>query len=277
MTEPAEIKTETWLSCKKAALGETKKKLESYRFLFTELVKRDFKKKYKRTALGMLWSILSPLLNVLVLLMVFKNFFGRTEPHFIIYIFSGTLVMSFYTECTQGCMRALMANAAIFTKINVPKALFLLSKSVQSFINFGLTLAVYFVFCVCDHITFGVHCFAVLYPICMLLVFSIGVGMVLSALFVFFRDIEYLYGIFLLLLNYISAIFYPVSIIPEEFRNLFYLNPVYVFIYYFRVVMIDCAIPPLWLHLLLAAYSILAIVFGCMVYKRFNHEFLYYV
>ena len=277
MSETSEIKTESFLTVKKAELKALRQKLESHRFLFSELVKRDFKKKYKRTALGMLWSILSPLLNVLVLLMVFKNFFGRTEPHFIIYIFSGTLVMSFYTECTQGCMRALMANAAIFTKINVPKSLFLLSKSVQSYINFGLTLVVYFIFCICDHITFGVHCFALFYPIIMLLIFNIGIGMLLSALFVFFRDIEYLYGIFLLLLNYISAIFYPVSIIPEEYRNLFYLNPVYVFINYFRIVMIECAVPPLWLHLLLAAYSVLAIVFGCMVYKRFNHEFLYYV
>ena len=252
-------------------------KLESYQFLFSELVKRDFKKKYKRTVLGMLWSILSPLLNVLVLLLVFKNIFGREDAHFIIYIFSGTLVMSFYTECTNGCMRALMANASIFTKINVPKSLFLLSKSVQSYINFGLTLLVYFVFCLFDGIIFGAHVFSLIYPIVMLLVFNLGVGMLLSALFVFFRDIEYLYGIFLLLLNYVSAIFYPITIVPKETRWMFYLNPVYVFIRYFRVVMIECKVPAIELHALILFDTLVALALGCWIYKKYNHEFLYYV
>lgn len=253
------------------------KKLESYKFLFSELVKRDFKKKYKRTVLGMLWSIISPLLNVLVLLMIFKNIFGNNRPHFIIYIFSGTLVMSFYTECTQGCMRSLMANAPIFTKINVPKSLFLISKSVQAYINFGLTLLVYFVFCLCDGLTFGLHTLSLIYPIVMLLLFNIGVGLTLSALFVFFRDIEYLYSIFLLLLNYISAIFYPVDIVPEKYQQLFYLNPVYVFIKYFRIVMIEGYAPSLTIHLIILFDTVLILSIGFFIYKKFNHEFLYYV
>ncbi len=250
---------------------------ESYGFLFSELVKRDFKKKYKRTVLGMLWSILSPLLNVLILMMIFTNIFGRKEPHFIIYIFSGTLVMSFYTECTQGCMRALMANAAIFTKINVPKSLFLFSKSIQSFINFGLTLLLYFLFCLFDGLVIKSMAVILVYPIAMLLLYSVGIGMLLAALFVFFRDIEYLYGIFLLLLNYVSAIFYPVTIVPEQYSNLFYINPIYVFIRYFRVVMIDGAVPPLWLHGLIFIYTALALALGFGVFKKYDHEFLYYV
>ncbi|MCH5197669.1 MAG: ABC transporter permease [Oscillospiraceae bacterium] len=253
------------------------KKLESYQFLFSELVKRDFKKKYKRTILGMLWSILSPLINVLVLLMIFKHIFGRTEPHFIIYIFSGTLVMNFYSECTQGCMRALMANASIFTKINVPKSLFLLSKSVQSYINFGLTLLIYFAFCLFDGIVFGAHVLSLIYPIVMLLIFNIGVGMLLSAMFVFFRDIEYLYSIFLMLLTYISAIFYPVTIVPEKSQMFFYANPVYVFIKYFRIVMINGYVPSIWIHLLILVYTAVVLLIGCLVYKKYNHEFLYYV
>ncbi|MBQ7637851.1 MAG: ABC transporter permease [Clostridia bacterium] len=253
------------------------KKLESYQFLFSELVKRDFKKKYKRTVLGMLWSILSPLLSVLVLMMVFSNIFGRHEPHFIIYIFSGTLVMNFYSECTQGCMRALMANASIFTKINVPKSLFLLSKSVQSYINFALTLAVYFVFCLFDGIVFGMHAVSLIYPCVMLLIYNLGVGMLLSAMFVFFRDIEYLYSIFLMLLNYVSAIFYPISIVPENAQKYFFINPVYVFIRYFRIVMIEGSVPPLWIHLLILGYTAVALLAGCLVYKKYNHEFLYYV
>ncbi len=252
-------------------------KIKKYRFLFEELVKRDFKKKYKRTVLGVLWSVLAPLLNVLVLMLVFVNFFGKSQEHFIIYIFCGTMCMSFYTETTQGCMRALMANAAIFTKINVPKVLFLLSKAFQSFINFLLTFAVFLVFCAGDGIRFGWHMLAMLYPITWLLVLSFGVGMILSALYVFFRDVEYLYGIFLTLLGYVSAVFYPVTMLPEQWRFLFYGNPLYVYITYFRTVTIDGAVPSVMLHLLCAAYALLFLIIGFAIYKKCNHEFLYYV
>jgi ABC-2 type transport system permease protein len=95
-------------------------------FLFSELVKRDFKKKYKRTYLGMLWSVLSPLLTLLVMSLVFTNFFGRTTPHYTIYLFCGNIVFSFFSDATNGGMGSLMSNSAIFTKINVPKYLFLL-------------------------------------------------------------------------------------------------------------------------------------------------------
>lgn len=251
--------------------------MKRYRFLFEELVKRDFKKKYKRTILGMLWSVLAPLLNVLVLMLVFVNFFGRNQDHFIIYIFCGTMVMSFYTETTQGCMRALMANASIFTKINVPKYLFLLSKAFQAFINFLLTLVVFFAFCVGDGITFGWHMFAMLYPMLWLLILSFGVGMILSAMYVFFRDVEYLYSIFLTLLNYVSAIFYPTTMLPEQWRFLFYCNPVFVYIDYFRTVFIYSEIPSLLIHVLCAAYALVLLGIGCLIYKKCNHEFLYYV
>lgn len=252
-------------------------KLKSYKFLFSELVKRDFKKKYKRTVLGMIWSVLSPLLNVLVLVMIFVHLFGRTQPHYNIYIFSGTLVMNFYSESTRESMKALMANASIFTKVNVPKSLFILSKSIQTFINFGLTLIIYFVFCIFEGLPFGLHTLSLIYPIFTLLLFNLGVGLTLSALFVFFRDIEYLYSIFLMLLHYVSALFYPVTIVPEEYRNLFYLNPLYTHIKYFREVMIDGIIPSAKMHLLLAGYAIAALLIGFLIYRKYNHEFLYYV
>lgn len=251
-------------------------KIKRYRFLFEELVKRDFKKKYKRTVLGVMWSILAPLLNVLVLMLVFVNIFGRSQEHFIIYIFCGTLIMSFYTETTNGCMRALMANASIFTKINVPKYLFLMSKALQAFINFLLTMIIFVVFCIFDKITFGFHMLSLIYPMIMVLIFSFGVGMILSAMYVFFRDVEYLYGIFLTLLNYVSAIFYPTSILGE-FEKVLYVNPVYAYIAYFRTVVISGVVPSVYLHILCAAYAFVALAIGCLIYKKCNHEFLYYV
>ena len=162
-------------------------RLKKYQFLFEELVKRDFKKKYKRTVLGMAWSVISPLLTLLVLKLVFTQFFGRTMQHYTIYLFCGNLVFAYFNESTSQGMTSLMSNASIFTKVNVPKYLFLLSKNTQTLINFGLSLCVFFMFCLFDRILFTWKFILLLYPICLLVLFNIGVGLVLSALFVFFR------------------------------------------------------------------------------------------
>ena len=253
------------------------KKLKKNQFMLEELIKRDFKQKYKRTILGMLWSVLNPLLTLLVMRLVFTNFFGRDVPFYTTYIFAGNLMFSYFKEQTNGGMQSLMANASIFTKINVPKYLFLLSKSVSAMINFGLTLLVFFVFAFIDRVPFHWTSFAIIYPIVTLTVFNLGVGMILSAFFVFFRDIGYIYDIFTLLLMYLSAIFYQVDRFPERVQRLFLLNPVYCAIKYVRVVVIDGNLPSLSYHLLLLLYASLAIAVGAIIYKKFNHKFLYYV
>ena len=252
-------------------------KLMRNQFLFEELVKRDFKKKYKRTVLGMVWSVLSSLLTLLVMKLVFTQFFGRTTPHFTIYLFCGNLVFSYFSESTSQGMASLMGNASIFTKVNVPKYLFLFSKNVQTLINFGLSLCVFFVFCVLDQITFTWKFILLLYPIACLVLFNIGVGLVLSALFVFFRDIQYLWSVFTMLLMYMSAIFYTIDNYSPMVQNLFLLNPVYLFIRYFRKIVIEATIPTVWFHLLMAADVAIVLGLGCWMYKKYNTRFLYYV
>ena len=252
-------------------------KLKQYQFLFEELVKRDFKKKYKRTVLGMAWSILSPLLMLLVMKLVFTQFFGRNMEHYTTYLFCGNLVFSYFGESTGQGMQSLMGNAGIFTKVNVPKYLFLFSKNVQALINFGLTLIVFFLFCILDGITFTWKFLLLLYPICTLLLFNIGVGLILSALFVFFRDIQYLWSVFTQLLMYLSAIFYTIDQYPYTVQCLFLLNPVYLHIRYFRKIVIDGEIPTIWFHLLMLAYVAVVLGISCWMYKKYNTRFLYYV
>lgn len=252
-------------------------KIKKYQFLFEELVKRDFKKKYKRTVLGMVWSVLSPLLTLLVMRMVFTQFFGENTPHYTTYLFCGNLIFSCFNEGTGQGMTSLLDNADIFSKVNVPKYLFLMSKNVQTLINFGLTLCVFFAFCILDHVTFTWKFICLLYPIMMLLLFNIGVGLVLSALFVFFRDIQYLWGVFTMLLMYMSAIFYTIDGYSYTVQCIFLLNPVYLFIRYFRKIVIEATIPTVWFHLLMLADVIIVLGLGCWMYKKYNHKFLYYV
>ncbi len=252
-------------------------KLKKHQFLFEELVKRDFKKKYKRTVLGMAWSVLSPLLTLLVMSLVFTQFFGRNMLHYTTYLFCGNLIFSYFNEATSQGMSSLMGNAGIFSKVNVPKYLFLFSKNVQTLINFGLTLIVFFVFCILDNITFTWKIILLLYPIALLVLFNIGVGLILSALYVFFRDIQYLWSVFTQLLMYMSAIFYTIDGYSQTVQNIFLLNPVYLFIRYFRKIVIEATIPTPAFHLLMLADVVIVLGLGCFMYKKYNHRFLYYV
>ena len=253
------------------------KRLGEQRFLFTELVKRDFKKKYKRTYLGMLWSIFSPLLTLLVMRIVFTSFFGRDMEHYTTYLFCGNIIYSFFSEATNGGMSSLLSNAQIFTKVNIPKYLFLFSRNISSLINFGLTFAVFLLFCIIDGISLTLLFLMLFIPIVCLVIFNLGVGLILSALFVFFRDVQYLWSVFTMLLMYMSAIFYTVDGYSPEVRALFHLNPVFVYIKYFRCIVLESRIPGAIMHILTLGYALLFFGIGALIYKKCNHKFLYYV
>ena len=251
--------------------------IRNHRFLLEELIKRDFKKKYKGAVLGMAWSVLHPLLILLIMRVVFTHFFGGSIEHYTTYLFCGTIVFTFFSEATSEGMLALVGNADIFTKVNIPKYLFLLAKNTQTMLNFAMTLAVFFVLCILDGVVFTPLFFALIIPVVLLLFFNLGMGLILSALYVFFRDMRYLWMIFTQLLMYVSAMFYSIDTFPPFAQNLFMLNPVYLFIRYFRKIVLEGVFPSLWLHLLILLYTALALAIGALIYKKFDTEFLYYV
>lgn len=252
-------------------------KLKSNKFLFEELVKRDFKAKYKRTVLGMIWSVLSPLLMLLVMALIFGNFFGNSTEHYMIYLFSGQIIFNYFIESTNEGMGSLVSNANIFTKINVPKYLFLLSKNVSAIINFGLILVIYFVFVFFYDISFTWKFICLIYPVVCLISINLGIGLILSALYVFFKDTQYLYRLFTQVVMYGSAIFYNINSLSEPIQALFYLNPIFVCIDYFRSIVINSTIPSVYVHCILAFYAIALLLIGLFIYKKYNYRFLYYV
>ena len=138
-------------------------------------------------------------------------------------------------------------------------------------------MVVFFIFCILDHITFTPKMFLLLYPTACLLIMNIGIGMILSALYVFFRDMTYLYQVFLTLLTYMSAIFYNIDTWPVHKQRMFLLNPVYVVIKYFRLIVIDMKIPSLAYHGLCLFYAVLFFLIGSIIYKKYNHQFIYYL
>jgi len=249
---------------------------KQYKFVFTELVKRDFKKKYKRSVLGVLWSMLAPLFTLLVINFVFSHVFGRTQEYYTIYLFSGWLIFQYYNEATNGAMNSLMANSSIFSKVKVPKYMFLFSRVASSSINFFLTLVVYFIFVIAYGLPITWKFITLLYPIACMFIMILGVGLILSALFVFFRDVQYLYGVFTTALMYATPIFYTADIMGDK-AWIFFINPLYYYATYFRSVVIYGVIPELWFHGAMLAISLILFGIGCWMYKKYNYKFLYYV
>ena len=197
--------------------------------------------------------------------------------HFIIYVFAGKLVYQFFRDSTSGGMQALSANSGIITKTNAPKYLFLLSRNVSGLINFLLTLVIFFIFVAFDSIAFHPRFFLLIYPVMTLLVFNIGVGLFLSALFVFFKDTQYLYDIFAMMLMWLSAIFYPIYTFSPAVQRLFLLNPIFAHIHYFRLVVLYGTVPSINVHLICALYALTALAAGCWIYKRYNYRFIFHL
>ena len=252
-------------------------KLRRYKFLLVELVKRDFKHKYKGTVLGVGWSLLSPLLTLLVMKLVFTQFFGRNAPHYTTYLFVGILVFGFFSESSKGGMTALVGNSGIFTKVNVPKYIFLLSKNAQTVVNFALTLLVFFVFCLIDDINFTWRFILMIYPIVTLTLFNIGLGLILSALYMFFRDMQHIWSVATRLIMYGSAIFYMTDRFSPDMMVVFRCNPVYDHIAFIRKIVLTNTTPEPWEFALLAGFAAVILLIGGLLYKRYNTEFLYYV
>ncbi|MCL1997226.1 MAG: ABC transporter permease [Turicibacter sp.] len=250
---------------------------KKYNFLFEELVKRDFKKKYKRTIFGVIWSMLGPLLQIMVMSLVFLNFFGRDMPHFVVFIFCGKMLFQFFKESTSSGMQSLMSNKNLITKMKIPKYIFLIARNITSLTNFILLLVVFILFALIDGVTFHPRFLLLIYPIVTLTVFNIGVGLVLSALFIFFKDIQYLYDIFTMLVMWMSAIFYSIETFSITAQRLFLLNPIFTHIHYFRLIVLHGVIPAWHIQLLCAAYALTALGVGAWFYKKYNYRFVYYM
>lgn len=258
------------------SIKRTRVSMKENAFLFQQLISRDFMRRYRRSVLGIVWSLLSPLMQLAVMMFVFSRFFGAGMDHYTIYLFAGNITWGFFNESTTQGMFSLMSNAGVLSKINVPKYLFLLSQNVSATLNYVITIVIFFLFCIIDGVTFTPKMLMLWYPFVCLVIMCVGIGMVLSALFVFFSDIQYLYGIFLTLLSYVSAIFYSIDGFSPLIQRLFLLNPLYANINYWRIVVLHGQIPSLAYHGLLAFYAALFLGIGAYFYKHFNHRFVYY-
>lgn len=258
-----------------------------YKFLMSQLILRDFKVKYKRSVLGVVWSLLYPILMMAVMALVFSNMFRFQVDgvSYLVYLLTGIVIYSYFSEASNLAMTSVVHNFTLINKVYIPKYIFPLAKCLFVGINFLLTLIPWFLIIILTHFGLGnfpaapINIYYLILPfifLCLLL-FTVGMGFFLSCTSVFLRDIFYIYGIILTIWQYFTPVFYSIEIIPQHLQFLFEFNPIYQFLNAARTIVLYGQCPTALNLILCAGYALIAMTIGCIVFKKNQDKFIYYI
>jgi len=257
-----------------------------YKFLLYQLISRDFKVKYKRSVLGVLWSLLQPILMMAVMATVFSQMFKFSVPgvNYLVYLMTGIIMFNYFSEATNNAMTSVVMNFTLINKVYIPKYIFPIAKCLFVGINFLLTLIPWLGIIILSHFGLGNYAcpfsiWYILLPYIFLcfLMFTVGIGMLVSCVSVFLRDVFYIYGIVLIIWNYLTPVFYSIEIIPPSIRTYFKLNPLYIFLTGVRSIVLFGQRPSLTQLGLMGLIGGTVLLLGLYVFKKKQDKFIYYV
>ncbi len=245
-----------------------------YRFLLVELVKKDIKLKYRRSYLGILWTLLEPLLTTAVLTLVFGKLLGKGGRTYPVYILTGRLLYTYFANSTKAGMKSIRKNSGMIKKVYVPKYIYPFSTVLSNYVIFLISLIILFLAAIVFNITPTWHLFQAIFPLFLLLVLAMGVGMILATMAVFFRDLEYLWSVVLMLIMYTSSIFYHVEDLNLGNRIwIFKMNPLYLIIVNFRNTVFGRPMDMKALGLA-AVYSFGSLLIGILFFYKKQDKFI---
>lgn len=252
--------------------------ISRFRHLFFMMVKRDFVTRYRRSVLGVLWSVLNPLLTMLVLTMVFSQIFRwDVGGNFPIYLLSGQLIFMFFSESTNQAMSSIVGNGAVIKKVYVPKFIFPAARVASSVVNMLFTFVAFLIVFVVTGESFNWTMLLVFLPMTYTFVFALGVGMLLSSLIVFFRDIGYVYGVGITLWMFLTPIMYPVEILPVRIYHLIHFNPMFHYVGYFRDLALHGTLPGLWANIICIGFALTALCAGIYAIMSQQDKYILYL
>lgn len=251
--------------------------LVKYRFLLEDMVTRDIKLKYRRSVIGFLWSILNPLLMMVVITAVFQNLFRFEIDNFAVYYLTGWVVFNFVTEATSGAMTSIINASALIRKVYIPKYIFPMQKCVFSFVNMLFSLVALLVVMLVLRVEFTWNILLIPVPLILALIFSVGLGMILSTVAVFFRDMIHLYGIFTMVWMYLTPIIYPEEILVGVMQTIMKLNPLYYYVDYFRQLTLYGNMPGVKELLVMCGCSAISLLLGIAVFKKKQDRFILFI
>ena len=253
--------------------------LKKFRFLFWELVKKDIKLKYRSSVLGVFWTLLEPLLTMIVLTLVFSNLLGKGDDNFPVYILCGRLLYSFFSNGTKVALKSVRKHGSMIGKVYVPKYMYPLSAVVSNYIMFIISLVVLAGVMIFEQVKITVYLLQAFIPMIIILIMTMGVGLILATFDVFFRDLEYIWNVVTMLIMYTCAIFYKVDNLKTAANEMiFKCNPLYSVISMFRDAVFGRSIMDnsynLWFSL---CFSLGVFLVGILVFWRKQDKFILYV
>ncbi|MBN1072378.1 ABC transporter permease [Clostridium botulinum] len=250
---------------------------KNYKDLLWEFVKKDIKLKYRNSVLGIIWSMLNPLLIMIVLTFIFSNLFKNKIPNFPVYCLSGKLVYDFFSQATNQSMNSITGKSSLIKKIYVPKYLYPLSRVISSFIIFLISLIPLIIIMFVMKVQVTRMILFIFYPLICLFFIALGIGLILSTINVFFRDMEHLYSVILIVIMYSSAIFYSPDIINAKYVDILNLNPIFPVIKVFRDCVLYGKITSVQSWGLCFIYVLIAFIFGVIVFYKKQDKFILYI
>ncbi len=266
-----------YLSGRREYLFSTASAMQKYRFLIGQLVSRDFKVRYKRSVLGIFWSFLNPLLMMIVQYLVFSQLFRSDIDNYPVYLLSGLVVFNFFTEGVNQALTSVVGNAALISKVYMPKYVYPVTRVLSSGINLLMSLIPLMLAAALTREPFTKAYLMLPYFLLCLVGFTIGVGMLLGALMVFFRDIQFLWGILSMLWMYLTPLFYPLQIIPAGMRHLFAYNPMLYFVNAVRTIVMEGITPQPAVFFRCAVITLGALLLGGLVFRKAQDKFIFYL
>lgn len=266
----------------KAILGNFKR----YWFLMTQLISRDFKVKYKRSVLGILWSLLNPILMMAVMAVVFSQMFKfKVEGiNYLVYLMTGLIMFNYFSQASNMAMTSVVENFPLINKVYIPKYIFPVAKCLFIGIDFALTLIPWLGIILLSYVGLGeytchISWYYLLLPyifFCMFL-FTVGIGLLLSCISVFLRDMFHIYGIILTLWNYLTPVFYSIEILPAKLQVLMHFNPMYQFLTAARTIVLYGQAPSIQTLIILGVIGIGMLFIGSFIFKKNQDKFIYYI
>lgn len=248
-----------------------------YGFLIRQLVSRDFKTKYKRSALGMAWSFLNPLLTMSVQYVVFSTLFKSDIPNYSVYLLSGIVFFNFFNEAVSTGMTSITGNASLIKKVYMPKYIYPVSRMLSSLVNFALAIIPLLLVMLITGTVFTPALLLLIFDMLCLLGFVTGMSLLLTTSMTFFQDTQFLWGVISMMWMYMTPLFYPESIIPAQFLTAYHMNPMYQYITFARICIIDGVSPEPMAYLWCIVSSVVVLSLGVLTFKRHQDKFVLYL
>ena len=255
------------------------KTLFKYKDLIVELVRRDLKLKYRRSFLGYLWSVLNPLMIMIVLTIVFTHLLGKGIENFPVYLLTGRMMYDFMKSSTTNAMKSVTGNAALLKKVYVPKYIFTLAKVTSCMVDMVLSLGALFIVMVVTRAKFHPHILLIPIVIVQIYLFCCGHGFFLAQLNVFFRDMEHIYNAVLTAWLYLTPIMYSIDILPSKVLKIAIkgFNPLYYYVAQFRDLVYYGRLPGPRIFFGGWLIALLMLLIGVWSFQRSKDKFILYI